>query len=99
MIATKELIVKWNQRLPLDYHFRKYFGLIFNSDEHRKLSVWSARHWYIESQYVKDEKERLEEETKAAASAFEKEFDDMSLDKLETLAKTLVKDGGPTEER
>ena len=50
----KEMMIKWNNRFPLDHWYRKKYNIAFNSPEHREVNqidiYWE---WLEESEFNK----------------------------------------------
>jgi hypothetical protein len=60
----KEFIIKWDNKFPLDYWFRKKYSIPFNSEKHRELSFIDIKIEYEEDKLIKQltEKQPIEAE-------------------------------------
>jgi len=44
----EDLVIKWNNRFPLDFWYRRKYGISFNSLEHRSISQLDVFFEYVE---------------------------------------------------
>ena len=82
-MTDAEFIKNWNFCFPLDYLYRQEKGITFNSEEHRRLSPFIVRNYFVERAIMEPYLPSSKSKQKGGISKKEKElFDSISLDDL-----------------
>lgn len=59
----KDFIIYWNQIFPIDYWYRKKYGIRFNSEEHRRTNILDVYLEFIENNFFEEVKEDMKRPT------------------------------------